>query len=243
MNRLDLAGRVAVVTGATAGLGLGIVRRLAESGAEVSGWDRVVPEEGVTSATQAVAVDVADPDAVSAAVAETLARFGRIDVLVNNAGVSGPNATTWEYGVDDWRRVLDVNLTGVFLCVRAIVPTMRSRGYGRIVNVASIAGKEGNASAPAYSASKAGVIALTKSLGKELAGSGVLANCVTPGAVRTAIFEQMTEAHIAFMLSKIPLGRFGRVEEIAALVAWLGTEECSFSTGAVFDLSGGRATY
>ena len=243
MNQLDLAGRVAVVTGAAAGLGLGIVRRLAESGAEVSGWDRTPPEHGVPAAAQTVAVDVADPAAVSAAVEETLARFGRIDVLVNNAGISGPNAPTWEYGIDDWRRVLEVNLTGVFLCTRAVVPLMRSRGYGRIVNVASIAGKEGNPSAPAYSASKAGVIALTKSLGKELAGSGVLANCVTPGAVRTAIFDQMCETHVAFMLSRIPLGRFGRVDEIAALVGWLCTEECSFSTGAAFDVSGGRATY
>jgi 2-dehydro-3-deoxy-L-rhamnonate dehydrogenase (NAD+) len=243
MNQLDLEGRVAVVTGAAGGLGLGIVRRLAESAAQVSGWDRVPPDDGVPAAAQTVAVDVADPADVSAAVAATLARFGRIDVLVNNAGISGPNAPTWEYGIDDWRRVLDVNLTGVFLCIRAVVPVMRSHGYGRIVNVASIAGKDGNPSAPAYSASKAGVIALTKSLGKELAGSGVLANCVTPGAVRTAIFDQMAETHVAYMLSKIPLGRFGQVEEIAALVAWLCTEECSFSTGATFDASGGRATY
>jgi 2-dehydro-3-deoxy-L-rhamnonate dehydrogenase (NAD+) len=243
VNRFDLTGRVAVVTGAAAGLGLGIVQRLAESGADVSGWDLAPSEHDVPAAAQRLAVDVADPASVSAAVTQTLARFGRIDVLVNNAGISGPNAPTWEYGIRDWRRVLDVNLTGVFLCARAVVPVMRSRGYGRIVNVASIAAKEGNPLAPAYSASKAGVMALTKSLGKELAGSGVLANCIAPSAVRTAIFDQMTEAHVAFMLSKIPLGRFGQVEEIAALVAWLCSEECSFSTGAVFDASGGRATY
>jgi 3-oxoacyl-[acyl-carrier protein] reductase len=174
---------------------------------------------------------------------KTLAEFGGIDVLVNNAGISGPNMPTWEYPLEDWRRVLDINLTGVFLCCRAIVPHMIASGYGRIVNVASVAGKEGNPNAPAYSASKAAVIALTKSLGKELARTGVVVNCVTPAAVRTAIFDQMSEEHVQFMLSKIPMGRFGQVDEVAALVGWLCTEECSFSTGAVFDLSGGRATY
>jgi 2-dehydro-3-deoxy-L-rhamnonate dehydrogenase (NAD+) len=174
---------------------------------------------------------------------KTLAEFGGIDVLVNNAGISGPNMPTWEYPLEDWRHVLDINLTGVFLCCRAIVPHMIASGYGRIVNVASVAGKEGNPNAPAYSASKAAVIALTKSLGKELARTGVVVNCVTPAAVRTAIFDQMSEEHVQFMLSKIPMGRFGQVDEVAALVGWLCTEECSFSTGAVFDLSGGRATY
>jgi NAD(P)-dependent dehydrogenase (short-subunit alcohol dehydrogenase family) len=248
MNRLDLDGKRAIVTGAAAGLGLAMARRLAESGARVALWDR--DEAALTRAAsemgrsaETLIVDVADAAAISAGVEASLDRLGGIDVLVNNAGISGPNTVTWEYPVEDWRRVLDINLTGVFLCCRAVIPHMLANGYGRIVNVASISGKEGNPNAPAYSASKAGVIALTKSLGKELARSGVLVNCVTPGAVRTAIFGQMSDEHVQFMLSKIPMGRFGQVDEIAALVAWLCTEECSFSTGAVFDLSGGRATY
>jgi 3-oxoacyl-[acyl-carrier protein] reductase len=248
MNRLDLDGKRAIVTGAAAGLGLAMARRLAESGARVALWDR--DEAALTRAAsemgrsaETLIVDVADAAAISAGVEASLDRLGGIDVLVNNAGISGPNTVTWEYPVEDWRRVLDINLTGVFLCCRAVIPHMLANGYGRIVNVASISGKEGNPNAPAYSASKAGVIALTKSLGKELARSGVLVNCVTPGAVRTAIFDQMSDEHVQFMLSKIPMGRFGQVDEIAALVAWLCTEECSFSTGAVFDLSGGRATY
>jgi 3-oxoacyl-[acyl-carrier protein] reductase len=248
MNQLDLTGRRAVVTGAGAGLGLAIASRLAASGARVALWDRdaAALASAVTmigAAAHAVAVDVSSESVIADALRETISRFGGIDVLVNNAGISGPNATTWEYPVDDWRRVVDINLTGTFLCCRAVVPNMLAAGYGRVVNVASVAGKEGNPNAPAYSASKAAVIALTKSLGKELARSGVVVNCVTPAAVRTAIFDQMAEEHIQFMLSKIPMGRFGLVEEVAALVAWLCTEECSFSTGAVFDLSGGRATY
>jgi NAD(P)-dependent dehydrogenase (short-subunit alcohol dehydrogenase family) len=250
MNRLDLEGKTAIVTGASAGLGLGIAKRLAQSGARLALWDRdkaalagAARELSALGEVHAVTVDVAVPDAVLAAARQSLERLGGIEVLVNNAGISGPNAPTWEYPLEDWRRVLDINLTGVFLCCRAVVPHMLSRGYGRIVNIASVSGKEGNPNAPAYSASKGGVIALTKALGKELARSNVLVNCVTPGAVRTAIFDQMSEEHVQFMLSKIPLGRFGQVEEIAALVAWLCTEECSFSTGAVFDLSGGRATY
>jgi 3-oxoacyl-[acyl-carrier protein] reductase len=188
-------------------------------------------------------VDVSDEISVNRAVHETLGTIGKIDALVCSAGITGPNTTTWEYPVADWKQVLDINLTGVFLCNRAVVPHMRENDYGRIVNIASIAGKEGNPNASAYSASKAGVISLTKSLGKELAKSGIRVNCVTPAAVKTGMFAQMTQAHIDFMLSKIPMGRFGEVDEIAALVAWLCTQDCSFSTGAVFDLSGGRAVY
>lgn len=248
MNHLDLNGKRVIVTGAAAGLGLAMAKRLAASGAHIALWDRdetalqaAAKEIGGSAAT--FTVNVSNPETISATVEQTLSRLGGIDVLVNNAGISGPNTVTWEYPVEDWRRVLDINLTGTFLCCRAVIPHMLSNSYGRIVNVASVAGKEGNPSAPAYSASKAGVIALTKSLGKELARSGILVNCVTPGAVRTAIFDQMSDEHVQFMLSKIPMGRFGQVDEIAALVAWLCTEECSFSTGAVFDLSGGRATY
>jgi 3-oxoacyl-[acyl-carrier protein] reductase len=191
----------------------------------------------------ALKVDVAQQSSVAEAVAATLAQAGRIDALVNSAGITGPNVKLWDYPADAWREVIEVNLNGLFLCCREVVPQMRRQGYGRIVNIASVAGKEGNPNASAYSASKAAVIALTKSLGKELADTGVRVNCVTPAAVKTAIFDQMTPQHIAFMLSKIPLGRFGTPEEIAALVGWLCTQECSFSTGAVFDLSGGRSTY
>lgn len=248
MNQLDLKGRSAVVTGGAAGIGFAIAQRLAHSGAQVTLWDRdaralAETSKAIAGGVHTVAVDVADEAAVARAVEETLARARRVDVLVCSAGITGPNTTTWEYPVEAWRQVLDVNLTGVFLCNRALVPHMRANGYGRIVNIASIAGKEGNPNASAYSASKAGVISLTKSLGKELATTGIRVNCVTPAAVKTGMFSQMTESHIAFMLSKIPMGRFGEVEEIAALVAWLSTEECSFSTGAVFDLSGGRAVY
>lgn len=248
MNQLDLNEKRVIVTGAATGLGFAVAKRLAASGARVALWDR--DEAALTraatemgSSVETFTVDVSDPSAISAGVEQTLRRLGGIDALVNNAGISGPNTVTWEYPVEDWRRVLDINLTGTFLCSRAVIPHMLSNNYGRIVNVASVAGKEGNPSAPAYSASKAGVIALTKSLGKELARSGVLVNCVTPGAVRTAIFDQMSDEHVQFMLSKIPMGRFGQANEIAALIAWLCTEDCSFSTGAVFDLSGGRATY
>jgi len=188
-------------------------------------------------------VDVADAAAVERAAASTAAALGGIDVLVCSAGITGPNKTVWEYPVEDWKRVFDVNVHGLFYCNRAVVPVMLKKDYGRIVNIASVAGKEGNPNASAYSASKAAVIGLTKSLGKELAKTGVRVNCVTPAAVRTAIFDQMTQQHIDFMLSKIPMGRFGSVEEIASLVCWLASAECSFSTGAVFDLSGGRATY
>ena len=248
MNALDFAGRTAVVTGGAAGIGLAIARRLAASGARVALWDRDAKAlDGAKSAvgggTAVVALDVSDAAAVDRAARETAAALGGIDALVCSAGITGPNKPKWEYPVDDWRQVFDVNVHGLFYCNRAVVPIMQQKNYGRIVNIASVAGKEGNPNAPAYSASKAAVIGLTKSLGKELAKTGIRVNCVTPAAVRTAIFDQMTQQHIEFMLSKIPLGRFGEVDEIAALVCWLASEECSFSTGAVFDLSGGRATY
>jgi 3-oxoacyl-[acyl-carrier protein] reductase len=247
MNRLDLDGRVAVVTGGASGIGLAIARRLQRSGARVSLWD--VDSDALAAAgaelpgAHLALVDVVESGSVEAARTETVGTLERIDVLVNSAGITGPNANTWEYPVDGWRRVLDINLTGTFQTCRAIVPTMLAAGYGRIVNIASVAGKEGNPNASAYSASKAGVIALTKSLGKELAMTAIRVNCVTPAAVETRLFAQMTPAHIEYMRSKIPMGRFGMPDEIAALVAWLCSEECSFSTGAVFDLSGGRSTY
>ncbi|MEO5698983.1 MAG: SDR family NAD(P)-dependent oxidoreductase [Casimicrobiaceae bacterium] len=248
MNQLDFANRTAVVTGGAAGIGLAIARRLQTSGARVSVWDRdpAALEEAkraIGAATDSQQVDVADPDAVAAAARGSASSLGRIDVLVCSAGIAGPNATTWEYQPDAWRQVIDINLNGVFYCNRAVVPYMMTGDYGRIVNIASVAGKEGNPTASAYSASKAGVMALTKSLGKELARTGIRVNCVTPAAVRTAIFDQISQQHIDFMLSKIPMGRFGTVDEIAAMVCWLASEDCSFSTGAVFDLSGGRATY
>lgn len=249
MNQLDFAGRHAVVTGGATGLGLGIAQRLVASGGSVTLWDR--DEEAALRAAQslgpkafALKVDVAQQPSVAKAVAATLGHAPRIDALVNSAGITGPNTRLWDYPVDDWRQVMDVNINGVFLCCREVVAQMRKQGgQGRIVNIASVAGKDGNPNASAYSASKAAVIGLTKSLGKELADTGIRVNCVTPAAVKTAIFEQMTPEHIAFMLSKIPMGRFGTVEEVAAMVGWLCTEDCSFSTGAVFDLSGGRSTY
>ncbi len=248
MNRLDFSGRTAVITGGAAGIGLAVARRIAESGGRVSLWDRDAEaldhaRAALGSAAEARMVNVADPGDVDRAASATATALERIDALVCSAGITGPNTTTWDYPIDAWQQVMAVNVGGVFLCNRAIVPIMLRNDYGRIVNIASVAGKEGNPNASAYSTSKAAVIGLTKSLGKELARSGIRVNCVTPAAVRTAIFDQMTHAHIDFMLSKIPMGRFGQVEEIAALVAWLCTEECSFSTGAVFDLSGGRATY
>jgi 3-oxoacyl-[acyl-carrier protein] reductase len=248
MNQMDFRNRRAVVTGGAAGIGLAVATRLAASGARVALWDR--DERALATARAAVggdtvthALDVADSDAVARAARSADALLGGVDVLVCSAGITGPNATTWDYPVDAWRQVFDVNVHGLFYCNRAIVPIMQKTGYGRIVNIASVAGKEGNPNAPAYSASKAAVIGLTKSLGKELAKTDIRVNCVTPAAVKTAIFDQMTQQHIDFMLSKIPLGRFGATEEIAAMVCWLASEECSFSTGAVFDLSGGRATY
>ena len=233
MNKLDFAGRTAVVTGGAQGIGAAIAKRLQASGAKVRVWDL----DGSPK------VDVSDDSSIQKALKATLSDLGKIDILVNNAGIAGKNVPTVDYPIEEWERVLRVNLTSQFLCCRAVAPHMAKARYGRIVNIASIAGKEGNPNAVAYSASKAGVISLTKSLGKELAQTGVLVNCVTPAAAKTAIFEQMTEQHIQYMLSKIPMNRFVEVDEIAALVCWLASEDCSFSTGGVFDISGGRATY
>ena len=229
MAETRFAGRHAIVTGGAQGIGAAIAKRLQAGGARVTVWDLDASPR----------VDVADGSSIQKA----LSAMDRVDILVNNAGIAGMNKPTVDYPVEEWERVLRINLTSQFLCCRAVAPRMVEAGYGRIVNIASIAGKEGNPNAVAYSASKAGVIALTKSLGKELAQTGVLVNCVTPAAAKTAIFAQMTESHIEYMRSKIPMGRFVEVDEIAALVCWLASEECSFSTGAVFDISGGRATY
>jgi NAD(P)-dependent dehydrogenase (short-subunit alcohol dehydrogenase family) len=246
MNQLDLKGRHAVVTGGASGLGFAIAERQTASGATVMIWD--LDEKACLAAAARLSgycgrIDVSDLAAVMNAVQTTLKFVPAIDILINNAGITGPNVKLWDYPADAWNQVFAVNLHGVFNCCRAVIPHMRSRNYGRIVNIASVAGKDGNPNASAYSASKAAVIALTKSLGKELADTEIRVNCVTPAAVRTPLFAQMTQAHIDYMLSKIPMGRFGEPHEIAALVAWLASEECSFSTGAVFDLSGGRSTY
>lgn len=237
------AGQVAVVTGGAAGIGAGIAARLAAEGARIALWDADAAALAAAPADHRQTLDVTDAAAVAAAAAATAAALGRIDILVASAGITGPNAPVASYPVEAWRRVIEVNLTGVFLTNRAVVPIMQRNDYGRIVNIASVAGKEGNPNAAAYSASKAGVIGLTKSLGKELAGTGIRVNCVAPAAVKTALFDQMSPEHIAFMLSKIPLGRFGLIEEVAAMVCFLASAEASFSTGAAFDVSGGRATY
>ena len=250
MNQIDLQGRVAVVTGGAQGIGFAAAERLLKSGASVALWDidaaRLAQAEAALSTqgvVSRVGVELTDEAAVDQAAAATLARHGSIDILINNAGITGGNGTTWELDPALWRRVIEVNLIGPYLTSRAVVPHMIGRGYGRIVNIASVAGKEGNPNASHYSASKAALIALTKSLAKELATKGVMVNAVTPAAAKTAIFASMTPQHIDFMLSKIPMGRFLEVHEAAALIAWLASEDCSFSTGAVFDLSGGRATY
>jgi 3-oxoacyl-[acyl-carrier protein] reductase len=250
MNRIDLQGRVAVITGGAQGIGFAAAQRLLDSGAEVALWDidagKLAEAESALAAhgpVSGVQVELTDEASVARAAAATLARHGHIDILVNNAGITGGNALTWELEPAVWRRVVEVNLIGPYLTCRAVVPHMVGRGYGRIVNIASVAGKEGNPNASHYSASKAGLIALTKSLGKELAGKGVIVNAITPAAAKTAMFASMTQAHIDYMLSKIPMGRFLEVHEAAAMIAWLASEDCSFSTGAVFDLSGGRATY
>ncbi|MGI9424859.1 MAG: SDR family NAD(P)-dependent oxidoreductase [Hyphomicrobiaceae bacterium] len=247
-NSIDLSGRVAVVTGGAQGFGRAIVERFVASGAAVDIWDRDTALAEKTAAevgggTRAVAADVSDFESLQTAHDSTLAKHGRLDILVNNAGIAGANATTWDMAVDEWRKVMRINLDGPFLCSKAVVPTMIKQNYGRIINIASIAGKEGNPNAAHYSASKAGVIALTKSLGKELADYDISVNAVTPAAAKTAIFDQITQEHIDFMLSKIPRQRFVKVEELAAMVAWMASEECAFTTGAVFDISGGRATY
>jgi len=250
MNQIDLTGRRAVITGGAEGFGRAIAERFLASGAAVSLWDvnadlvsQTARELGSGGAVHSAVVDIADPAQVEAATKSTLQDSARIDILVANAGLTGPNAPLWDYPASAWRQVIEVNLVGTFNCCRAIVPVMRRQQYGRIVTMGSVAGKDGNPNASAYSAAKAGIIALTKSLGKELAGLDIAVNCVTPAAARTRIFDQMTEAHIAFMLSKIPRGRFLEVKELASLVAWLASEENSFSTGAVWDLSGGRSTY
>lgn len=250
MNQIDLDRRHAVVTGGAQGIGLSIARRLLVSSASVSLWDRdgesvsaALKQLGEHRSVSAEIVDVSNAASVAAATDATVRKHGKIDILVANAGIAGPNHKTWEYPIDTWKEVINVNLIGVFLCCRAVVPHMLRQGYGRIVNVASIAGKEGNANASAYSASKAAVIALTKSLGKETADHNIAVNCITPAAARTRLFDQMTQEHIDFMLSRIPRGRFLEVDEVSAMVAWLVSEENSFTTAAVFDLSGGRATY
>ena len=248
MNTIDLNGRTAIVTGGAQGFGRAITERFVASGAKVAIWDNdhALAEKTAKEIGNAVSpfkVDVTDLGTVEKTRDATLAAFGKIDILVNNAGIAGINKTVWDTDLEEWRKVLRINLDGPFICCKAIVPQMIAQGYGRIVNIASIAGKEGNPNAAHYSASKAGLIALTKSLGKELAAHDIVVNAVTPAAARTAIFEQLTQQHIDFMLSKIPKARFVLVEELAAMVAWLSSEDCSFSTGAVFDISGGRATY
>ena len=250
MNKIDLGGRAAIVTGGARGIGYACAERLLASGAAVAIWDQdsaaieqAIAALGKSGTVYGTVVDVTQETSVDAATKTADTRMGKIDILVNNAGITGPNKTSWEYEPAEWRRVIDVDLTGAFLCLRAVVPSMKARGYGRIVNMASVAGKEGNPNAPAYSASKAGVISLTKSLAKETANKDISVNCITPAAARTAIFDQMTQTHIDFMLSKIPRGRFVLVDEIAALAAFCASADCSFTTGAAFDISGGRATY
>lgn len=249
-NKIDLAGKFAVVTGGAQGIGRAIVERFLDSGATVAIWDRdsglakkTVSELVKRGRAEAIAVDVTDYADVERARDQTVNAFGRIDILVNNAGVAGQNINTCDYPVEEWRRVLSVNLDSQFYCCKAIVPGMIAQNYGRVVNIASVAGKEGNPNAPAYSASKAGVISLTKSLAKETADKDISVNCITPAAAKTAIFDQMTQTHIDYMLSKIPRGRFVLVDEIAALAAFCASADCSFTTGAAFDISGGRATY
>ncbi len=250
MNAIDLKGRTAIMTGAARGIGYATAQKCLASGAAVALWDidAVALDKAVASLKQhgpvhAAVVDVTDEDSVAGAVGGLSREIGRIDILVNNAGITGGNAPLWQLAPEVWRRVVEVNLVGPYLVCRAVVPHMIAAGYGRIVNIASIAGKDGNPNASHYSASKAGLIGLTKSLAKELATTGVLVNCITPAAAKTELFGQMKQEHIDYMLSKIPMNRFVTVDEIAAMVAWLASEECSFSTGAVFDISGGRAVY
>ena len=245
MNKINLKNKVAVVTGGAQGFGLAIAKRFLVSGAQVVIWDidekilLSVEEKNITK----IIVDVTNFQKIEEATKETLSLFGRIDILVNNAGIAGPSYTTWEYPIEEWQKIIDIDLSGVFYCCKSIVPVMKKNNYGRIINIASIAGKEGNPNAMPYSAAKAGVIALTKSLGKELANNNIAVNCITPAAAKTRIFDQISQEHIDYMLSKIPRNRFVKVDELASMVAWMASEENSFTTGAVFDLSGGRATY
>lgn len=250
VNQIDLKGKRAIITGGVRGIGMGIAQRFLDSGASVALWD--VRTDDLQKACEALSssgtvigceVDVTNPESIAAGVETVSSQLGGIDILVNNAGVAGDNATVWDTKVEEWRRVIDIDLNGVFFCCRAIAPVMIEGGWGRIVNIASIAGKEGNPLAAHYSAAKAGVIGLTKSLGKELVGTGVLCNGIAPAVIETPILEQVSQKHLDFMLSKIPMGRLGQVEEVGALVAWLSSDDCSFSTGAIYDISGGRATY
>ncbi|MCI0364667.1 MAG: SDR family oxidoreductase [Phycisphaerales bacterium] len=250
MNQIDLNGKNAIVTGGARGIGFAITQRLLASGASACVWDRdqaaldkAAGTLGDKKRVHTVRVDIANPDSVKAAAAQTISHFGKVDILVNNAGIAGVTKKLTDCPPAEWREVLEVNLFGVFLCCHALAPHMVANGYGRIVNIASIAGKEGNPNASAYSAAKAGVIALTKSLAKETAREGLIVNCITPAVIQTEILEQVPQSHIDYMLSKIPMGRFGLKEEAAAMVAWLCSADCSFTTGAAFDLSGGRATY
>jgi 2-dehydro-3-deoxy-L-rhamnonate dehydrogenase (NAD+) len=250
MNQIDLKGKVAVVTGAARGIGLAVVQRLLASGAHCSLWDNdaaalASAEKSLNQPgrVQTITVDITDEARVNTATEAVRTRFGGVDLLVNNAGIAGVSKKLWECSTAEWRAVMELDLFAVFLCCRALVPLMLAKNYGRIVNVASIAGKEGNPNASHYSAAKAGVIGLTKSLGKELATTGIRVNCITPAVIETEILKQLTKEHVQYMLSKIPMGRPGAVEEVAALVAWLCSDDCSFSTGATFDISGGRATY
>ena len=246
MNKIDLSNRVAIVTGGAQGFGLAIVKRFLQSGAEVIIWDKdkkLLEELKLDQNVHKIVTDVTDYQSVEKSTNESISKCGKIDILVNNAGIAGPSFKTWEYPLQDWQEIIDIDLNGVFYCCKSIVPSMIKNNYGRIVNIASIAGKEGNPNAMPYSAAKAGVIALTKSLGKELADKNIAVNCVTPAAAKTRIFDQISEEHINYMLSKIPRNRFVKVDELASLVSWMVSEENSFTTGAVFDLSGGRATY
>ena len=250
MNQIDLKNRKAVITGGAQGIGLAIAERLLDSGASVSLWDR---DESLLKETsdslsskgkvEPVVMDVTDLNSIRNAVEKTEELLGAIEIMVCNAGIAGPTAKIWEYPLEEWQQVIDIDLTGVFNCLHVVSPMMLDQNYGRIVNVASVAGKDGNPNAAPYSAAKAGVIALTKSLGKELAGYDIAVNCITPAAAKTRIFDQISEDHIQYMLSKIPRNRFLKVEEAASMVAWLCSEENSFTTGGVFDLSGGRSTY
>ena len=246
MNQIDLNNKTAVITGGAQGFGYSMVERFSQSGAKVVIWDKdkeLIDSLDLPENVSALQTDVTSYDSVEKSVKETIDKNSTIDILVNNAGIAGPSFKTWEYPIDQWQNVVDIDLTGVFYCCRAVAPHMIKNNYGRIVNVASIAGKEGNPNAMPYSAAKAGVIALTKSLGKELSDKNIAVNCVTPAAAKTRIFDQISQEHIDYMLSKIPRGRFLKVDELASMVSWLVSEENSYTTGAVFDLSGGRATY